>query len=197
MRNLKYLEINKLIKELDWIKSDLKWKSELINSIDKDFLNSVQEFLDKHPDLKTLWDNKFQNEEEIVEEEQTSEVENEEEAENSSTLNDSKLKNLYRQIVKETHPDKIGSNKFSDLYSKATSAYKDGDFLPIIKICEMLGIEWDLDAEQVNELQSEINSTKNKLNFIQTTFTWQWWIEKVVVEKDKIILSYIKRQLIK
>lgn len=195
MKNLKYLEVNKLIRELDFIKSDFEWKSELISSANNEFLNSVNSFLENHPHLKEVWKNRNEENDE-VEENHPEEQTERDDVKNEHVI-DNKFKNIYRQIVKETHPDKIGSNKLNELYSKATDAYKMGDFLPLIKISQILGLDWELDNEQVSNIEIQIETIKDRINFLETTFTYQWWSEKIESERDKIILAYIRKQILK
>lgn len=205
MNKLKFLEINKLVRELDWIKSELEWKSELINSENNKFFESVTFFLENHPHLKMVWENHNEikteseklNFENTVEEVVKSDILQEEnENENDSDI-DNKIKNLYRQIVKLTHPDKIGTEAFNSIYSEATSAYKEGDIFSIVKICDSLGIDYELSENDVEIIKSEIQKIKNRLNFLETTYTYQWLKTNIVEDRNKIILAYIKKQLVK
>jgi len=55
MANLKYLEFQRLIRELQFVESDYIYRSEIIKQSDKFFLESVDNVLDKYPDLKSIW----------------------------------------------------------------------------------------------------------------------------------------------
>lgn len=203
VEKLKFLEFDKLIKELDFIESEIKFKSELIRNIDSKFMESVTHFLDAHPHLKTVYDNqinfnlskseKIISKEEVIEEETSEEID----LTVDNQVPDTKMKKLYRQIVKLTHPDKNSSETLSYLYSEATDAYKSGKLFSIYKICSKLNLSIEFADEEVLEIKKEIKTGKDRLKFLETTYTYQWWSENLESSKEKIILSYIKGQLIK
>ena len=66
------------------------------------------------------------------------------------------------------------------------------EFIPNLdKLCIKLGNEFD-DAIPLNEMQ--INNIKNKIDFLEKTFTYQWYISG---ERDKqnILLKFIENKL--
>jgi hypothetical protein len=203
VEKLKYLEFDKLIKELDFIQSEIKFKSELIRNIDSHFMESVSHFLKAHPHLKTVYDNqvnynlskneKMTSKEENVEEKIIEDIEEIDDI----RITDTNIRSLYRKIVKLTHPDKNGTQSLTHLYSEATEAYKSGKIYSIYKICHKLNLSVELTDEEIYQIKSEIKSEKERLNFLETTYPYQWWNENLESSKEKIILSYIKGQLIK
>ena len=58
MNKIKQLEVKKLIKELNFVESDYTYKNEMVNEIETLFINSVNDFLEKHPELKEIFDKK-------------------------------------------------------------------------------------------------------------------------------------------
>ena len=44
------------------------------------------------------------------------------------------LKKLYRKIAETTHPDKIGDNSLSELFSDAVKAYRENDIAKMLEI---------------------------------------------------------------
>jgi hypothetical protein len=60
MTNLKYLELQRLIKELQFVESDYLYQSEIIKQTDRIFLESVDSILEKYPELKSLWTEKIE-----------------------------------------------------------------------------------------------------------------------------------------
>ena len=54
MASLKFLELQRLLKELQFVESDYLYQSELIRQTDKLFLQSVNNLLDKFPELKQI-----------------------------------------------------------------------------------------------------------------------------------------------
>jgi hypothetical protein len=106
-----------------------------------------------------------------------------------------KMKKLYRDIAKLTHPDKIVSEKLNDLYLKSTKFYKNSDITGIYYICDELGITYEIDDEDNEMIINKINSLKNRISFMESTLTWRWYHSENEKEKEQIVLSYIKVQL--
>jgi gas vesicle protein len=221
MSKLKKLEAKKLLKELEFFESDLEYKKEVICEADGEFLNSVNNFLKNHPKLKELYDKKINDKidqiikkkkdefrdikiikddsegigGENVEEEKDSIEENIEDNKYQKSPKSTKLKKLYREIVKLTHPDKVSNNKLNTLYIKATSLYDKNDLAGIYAICNELNIDYEIDDEDNHLISDKINNLKQKIGFMESTFTWKWVYSASQKEKDNIILTFIKMQL--
>ena len=58
MNHLKYLEFQRLMKELQFVESDYEYQNEIIRIKDSDFLNSVNDFLNNYPELQEIFTNK-------------------------------------------------------------------------------------------------------------------------------------------
>lgn len=191
MDTLQKLEVNRLIKELDFVKSDLNYKTELLSEADNHFMKSVNSFLDNHPHLKQVFDERIlkrnievknvntSEEREIIEEE----------------VKEPKLKSLYRTIAKTTHPDKVNDNNLKELYLEATTAYESNNILAIFAVCDKLKIPYEVTEEETNLLRQEIKSLKNRLVFLESTFTWQWINQEEDKGRDLVIFNYIKSQM--
>lgn len=208
MEHIRKLEINRLIKELDYIKSDYNYKSELIDGADSDFIKSVDSFLDGHPQLKQVFKDKISSEkiqiaepviiEEVIEDfVETSDPDSQIEYTTADEIKDSKLRILYRSIAKSTHPDKLKDESLKELYIEATLAYESGNILPLFTICDKLRIPYDVTEEETSLIKSEIQNLKSRVSFLETTFTWQWYNQTDVNIREQVILSYIKAQLSK
>lgn len=209
MSKLKRLEVKKLLKELDFIESDFNYKNEIVFEADSEFIKSVNDLLEKHPMLKEVIDKKNNKRvdsvfSDIIKEalDKDNEVEEElvEEFINEEVVNvvnprEVKIKKLYRDIAKLTHPDKIVSEKLNDLYLKSTKFYKNSDITGIYYICDELGITYEIDDEDNEMIINKINSLKNRISFMESTLTWRWYHSENEKEKEQIVLSYIKVQL--
>ena len=193
MRTLKKLEINKLIKELEFVKSDLDYKSELLSEADFLFYESVNQFLEKHPELKDVFEEKIRRRKEII-------IENQMKLEVSEEIEEDKrepkLKSLYRNIAKSTHHDKLHDDNLKEVYIEAKTAYENNDILEIFAICEKLNIPFEVSEEEVSLIREEIQKNKTRSSFLESTFTWQWFRQEDERTKEMIILDYIKRQMI-
>ena len=112
MDRIKTLEIKKLFKELDYVQSDFEYRSEIISEADTKFLNTVNCFLDTQPELKELYESKISeiiNQNILINSYEPPLEQPEDDFEEQEIFIDDKspkVKKLYREIVKITHPDK-------------------------------------------------------------------------------------------
>lgn len=201
MNNLQKLESKRLLKEFEFYESDLEYKSELVNHVETTFIKSVNEYLDEHTTLKEMFDEKINRriEETINKNILTSEsIEQDiliEDIEVDSKEENPKLKKLYREIVKQTHPDKVKNHKLNNLYIEAGKSYDSSDLFNIYSICDELSIIYELDESDNYILKDKIKYLQDKIKFIQSTFTWQWYYTEEEVEKNNIIKEYVKKQI--
>ena len=126
VEKIRKLEIQKLIKELEFLESDINLKLETINENDEAFRKEIDIFIEQHPKLKFLLEEKKQYEIENSETFEKSKLDEEKvfESEIISELKDPKLKSLYRQIARTTHPDitnKENSLKIGTKFKKVES----------------------------------------------------------------------------
>ena len=202
MEHVKKLEINKLVKELDFVKSEYEYKHEVLQGIDKEFIDSVNFFLEKYPQLKQVFDEKVINIDPIITTIDTSLIDVIDDVDEVSTTEyinegDSKIRRLYRSIAKSTHPDKLKNESLKELYLEATNAYNSNNLLPILSICDKLRIPYEVTDDETSLIRDEISNIKNRVSFLETTYTWQWYINEDDKMRDEIILSYIKSRIIK
>lgn len=222
MNKVKLLEVKKLLKELEFIESDFEYRNEIISEADAQFISSINQFLQNHPDLKEIYDNKVtekinqsikktqenaeqsqeagqiddtvqENDTLGQEDEPNDPEENEETDKNKKHL--SQIKKLYREIVKLTHPDKIKNERLNEIYLKATSYYDVGNKIGIYAVCNELSIPYELETEDVELIYGEIQKYQQKINFIESTYTWKWYNCGDAEQKDQILLNYIKLKI--
>jgi hypothetical protein len=208
MSKLKQLEIKKLLKELDYIESDLTYKNEIVHEADNSFITTVNNLLEQHPLLKEVFDKKINSkinniferrEEEIRKKVESANINQEEIIEEEFVIVerfiDQKVKKLYREIAKVTHPDKIDNKKLNDLYLKATICYDNNDRPGTYAICDELEIEYEPEESDTQMISNKISDIKSKINFIESTMTWNWYHSNDEKEKEQMILRYIKNRL--
>lgn len=219
MNKFKQLEQKKILKELDYIETDFEFKNEIISEVDSEFINNVNEFLKERPVLKEKFDKKMGKKFDDATDNKSNDGNNKDEEggekvnpdQIEDNLNDDsdvsdeveiepkkekspKVKKIYREIVKLTHPDKVKVKKLNDLYLKATEYYESDDITGLYTICNELGIEYELDESDNESILLKIKSLKGKIGFIESTFTWKWYSAKDK-EKENLILNYIQLQL--
>jgi hypothetical protein len=196
------LEFNRLIKELDFIDSDLLYKSSLLKLADEKFIQNVNQVLSTHPQLKEILDDRnnkrmeFLYQEPIYESIDTNESQIEPE-EIIYESKDPKLKNLYRQIARSTHPDVNGQENLKEVYLDAQKAYNSNDLIQIMSICDRLKIQYDISDEEFQLLKDEITQKRQRIQFLESTYTWKWFQQNTDEAKNSIILHYLESQIIK
>lgn len=193
MDKIKQLEIKRLIKELNFIESDYLYKNEMVNEIETLFIKSVNDFLDNHQELKTIFDKKIENKIKKIFNEKKDKKE--EVKEIKVNIKTDKIKKLYREIAKITHPDKTDNKKLNEAYLKATNFYNLSDVPGTYSLCDELEIIFDIDDDDVNLIVNKINNLKERIKFMESTMTWIWYNTNDDSHKEKIILEYIKNRL--
>jgi hypothetical protein len=212
VNKLKSLEIKKLLKELEFTESDFEYRNLAVSEADSLFINSINDFLGQHPELKKIYDDKItekinktiekiqkksNDETEKLDENVQDDIPSieEEHKNDEDKTNISQIKKLYREIVKLTHPDKVKSNKHNELYIKSSKYYESGNKIGIYSICNELDIEYEIEEDDVILISEQISSIKNKINFIESTFAWQWYNCEDEMLKSQILLNFIKLKI--
>jgi hypothetical protein len=212
VNKLKSLEIKKLLKELEFTESDFEYRNLAVSEADSLFINSINDFLGQHPELKKIYDDKItekinktiekiqkksNDETEKLDENVQDDISSieEEHKNDEDKTNISQIKKLYREIVKLTHPDKVKSNKHNELYIKSSKYYESGNKIGIYSICNELDIEYEIEEDDVILISEQISSIKNKINFIESTFAWQWYNCEDEMLKSQILLNFIKLKI--
>lgn len=186
---IRRLEIKKLMKELEFYESDYEYKNSIVEIADKEFLKSVSSYFEEYPELNNIFQSKMDKKlyENLIIDDQV--------LNNSNTIKpSSKIRKLYREIVKRTHPDKISDKRLNELYLIATKSYDECNVLSIYGICNDLNISYDLDESDIVMFNNRINTLKNNISFIQSTYTWKWNFTSEL-ERKNVILDYIRALL--
>lgn len=195
------LEFNKLIKELDFINSDLFYKSSLLKLADESFIKDVNEVLISYPQLKSILDEKSKKRLDFVQNQQQQQIDKETEPENDVEIihesKDPKLKSLYYRIARSTHPDVNGNDNLNEVYLDAQKAYDSNDLIQIFSICDKLRIDYEISDDEFEILKEEIDLKKQRIKFLESTYTWKWYHEQSGDQKNKIIINYLESQISK
>ena len=202
MNKLHQLEVRRLLKELDYVKSDFEYKNEIVFEADNSFMRSLNEFLEKNVVLKELFDKKINRSiEEMIKKKSLEDVidhvpEIVEEESTEISIVDERLRKIYRNIAKKTHPDKISDVRLNDIYIMASKMYDTNDVMGIYTICDQLGIPYELSIEDSETLKSQISMMKERVGFMESTFTWKWYHTEDEGERSRILVEYIKSKII-
>lgn len=188
------LENIKLIRELNYLKSDFEYKTNLVQIYNVDFFNSIDRILNSNDELKKIYDEKNDSRFNYTSKSVT--ISEAEVSENVFSDSDSKLKSFYRQIVKMTHPDKVKNNNLNTIYSQASLAFKEGKTVDMILLCDRLNIPFEINQEEKEMLKIEIEILKNKISLIESSYSYQWANVDNEGVKSKIALNFIKNSIL-
>lgn len=186
---LKNLEIKKMIQEYNFLLSDTEYKKEMIDSYREEFLKEIQKMRVElnlptpEPIIKK------ENQEGDFEETKIEKINPD--LVDFETKN--KIKKIYREIVKKTHPDRIGNDEFLDIYMKATKASDEFDVFTLFNICTKLNIPMDLNSEDKVTLVYLIENKKNELDSLENSFIWKWITFPTEEEKKLLINLFLKK----
>lgn len=194
MNKIKQIEIKRLLKELSYIESDYLYKNEIVNEIEILFIKSVNDFLEDNKELKAIFDKKIENKIDKIFKEKNNKTEEVKE-EVKVNIKTNKIKKLYREIAKLTHPDKTDNKKLNETYLKATNFYNLSDIPGTYLLCDELNIIFEIDDEDIDLISNKVNSLKERIKFMESTMTWVWYKTDDKIEKNKIIIEYIKKRL--
>lgn len=206
MNRLSQLQAKKMMKELEYLNSELDWKNEIISEADGKFMNNVNDFLDQHPDLKEefdrVMDRRMAETVRIATEranmsEQVAEHENISEDVHTVVAKEEnpKVKKIYREIVKKTHPDKVDDPKLNQLYIDACKFYDGGDLFSLYSLYGQLGLDYDVDEEDLEELSSRIEQVRERIGIIEAATTWVWYNADDEAFRNNIIVKYVIAQI--
>ena len=220
--DLQILKMKKLLNELGYLRTDLEYKQEMLDSADRDFLKMLNDVLNSNKELKSQFEEKeninieetLKKAEEKDKEEPNTDVDdnddnskdnnedNEEKTESESVVKEKpkvekseKVKNLYRKIVKLTHPDKVDDKKLNELYLRASDSYDENDLSNLYTICNELVIDYEIEERDLTNLNTKVKELRNRSKFLEHTYTWKWMNAENKDLKNKIILDFIKMKI--
>lgn len=194
---LNQLKTKSLFKELDYLSSEIEWKEMYVYDMESEFLLKVKELLESDSELKKLYDERCptpiekpplehiidEGEEEIIE------------GDIDFVSKDPKLKSLYREVVKLTHPDKTDDSDMNELYLKVTKMYEQDDMFGMYRICNELGIPYDVESSESEGLVESISKLKSRIKFLENSYTYTWANTEDEKVRDKLIYDFIKQQI--
>ena len=182
---LKKLQIKKLIQEYEFLLTESEYVKEIVDENKPVFLDAAQEVRKKLniPISEPKTNNSENNKNESINEK----------PENVSDSTKSKVKKIYREIVKLTHPDRTNSEELVEIYRKATTAADNYNVLELFQICVELKIPIELDMEDVDVLNFLINNKRENIKKIEASFIWLWLNAKTDEEKNKLVEMFVKQ----
>ena len=99
-----------------------------------------------------------------------------------AVFSSAQIKDLYRKIAIQTHPDKLGDRpeeevkKKQKLYSKATDAKKLKDMDSMIKIAVELEMDLShLDMRCLDLLEKQLEEKEREIQKMREDIAWHWY----------------------
>lgn len=178
------LKITKIIQEYTFLKSDEDYKKELINIKQTEFLKIINEEISKIDPSKI----KPQLNESNVNNPKPEPKLKDEFVSNNDKV---KMKKIYREIVKLTHPDRVENKELNDIYLSATIAYDQYDLFELYLIATSLKIHFKLTLEETKILNELIEIKKQDITKLENSFVWLW-INSSDDLKMGVVDSFIK-----
>jgi hypothetical protein len=178
-KRLEQLEEKKLLQEYSFLLLDEEYKREVIDDGREEFLNKIQEVRgDVSPPPPQT---------------QPQEKPNKIDPNSVDKSTKDKVKKLYREIAKVTHPDKAKTDEHTGLYMQATVAAEEFDLFTLFEICSKLRIEHSVDGEDKEILKVKIDKKKDKLKNIESSFIWLYTHAKTEQEKQFLINQFAEK----
>lgn len=216
MKNrVRKLELKKIIQEYNFLLTDEKYKQEVISENKSEFLKEIHErkielgLIDDEPfkegpeesedsdkkESKTDVNTEDLNDSSEKESDDNPESESSEKdkSEDSKRERSKKSKTIYREIVKHTHPDKVGSDEKIELYNKATDAYNKNQIIELYFIAIELNLDVELSEEDFDNINKTINLKRKELHNLEMSFLWLWYNAKNKEQREKVVALFINK----
>ena len=104
-----------------------------------------------------------------------------------------RIKNLFRQIAKSSHPDKTKNIYKNKLYDEAQIAYDENNLLVLYKIAKKLNIEIEISINTITLLEKIVEDKKKQLKSVETSFLWLWANSDTQEKKDQLINQFLNK----
>jgi translation initiation factor 2 beta subunit (eIF-2beta)/eIF-5 len=179
-QKLQHLEVKKLLQEYSFLLIDEQYKQEVIAANKEEFLTRVRE-ANSTP--------------EAVPQSASSERPKRRRIDLNSVDKSTKdkVKHLYREIAKRTHPDRCTDATLHELYVTATEAAEEFDLFALYELCNRLDITHSVDAEDKDILKQRILHKKEELKAIEASFIWLYAHAPSEEHRKKLIDQFVNK----
>ena len=180
-KRLEQLEVKKLLQEYSFLLLDEEYKHEIIDNNREEFLNKIREAQGDTPPPPPPAESQEKPKKDKID---------------PNTVDKStkdKVKKLYREIAKITHPDKAKTDEHTELYMQATRASEEFDLYTLYEICSQLNISHSIDSGDKDILKIRINEKKDKLKNIENSFIWLYAHAATDEAKQKLVDQFVNK----
>ena len=164
---------------MKYLEEDLEECQGIYDKAKIDFENQIRQL---HYDLN-VHDDAIDGRRDQEESDPSSKIENDsEEADQKKKAHPAWAKKLFRDIVKETHPDLFSSGmresrkkSLTEIYEKTIKKYKENSYADLIDVAVSLGIDIGrVSDEHISATKIRIQGLVEKINLIKNSIYWQW-----------------------
>jgi hypothetical protein len=116
---------------------------------------------------------------------------------------DENLKQVFKKIAREIHPDKLENipefeKKYKQvLFEKARTALEENDYYAIVEVAEELGIEPPPPTKKQIEMMKQTNGKlENEIKKIEDSLIWGWYHGEEDKRKELMerYIEYLEKQ---
>ena len=179
-KNLQQLSSERITREYLYVQSDLEYKRGVVGEHTQDFMSLVRETLGedslKQPEAPAKRCSFCKVDSSEVDEE---------------TLK--RIKKVYREISKKTHPDRDVNGVYTEENLIATQAYEDNDIYTLYQVCDAVGIPYTVDEGDMVLIQKLIEGMRDELRMIEESYIWLWYIAVTEEMKKTLVENFIKQ----
>lgn len=174
------LQSERINREYAYVQSDLEYKRGIVNEHTQDFMSLVRDGLGdenlKQPEAPAKRCSSCRVESCNVDDE---------------TLK--RIKKIYREISKKTHPDRDVEGLYTEENLVATQAYEDNDIYTLYQVCDAVGIPYVIDEGDMALIQKLIEGMRDELRMIEESYIWLWYIAVTEEMKKTLVENFIKQ----
>lgn len=189
---LKQLEIKKLLLEYSYLLTDEELKDEIIDEYQPQFMES---FLEKTSEVKEDKEKPKSKKEEEPKPKEKQPIKKKIEDELLSDETKKRLKTMFREIMKKTHPDKVNSEDLVHFYVLAKEAYEENNIVQLAFVAQQINVDVDLGDEEIDFIKQLIKEKQNEVKGKETSWLWLWYKAEGQEElQEKIMNTYVNKK---
>lgn len=178
------LELKRVLQEYAFLNTDYEYKKQVVEEFTTVFIQKANELLGEETVSNYTSQTDANSETKKVEK-------NKIDPASIDTKTKEKIKHVYREISKKTHPDRDTDGVFSEFFLRASDAYQNFDLYELYNIANALQIEISIDGNDVSLLRAKISERKNEVSRIENSYLWLWYIADES-QKMAILENFIK-----
>ena len=195
---LKQLEVKKLLLEYSYLLTDEELKDEIIDEYQPQFMES---FLEKTSEIREEKEKPKHKEEEGDKEnkehkpQEKKPIKKKIEDELLSDETKKRLKTMFRDIMKKTHPDKVDSEELVHFYVLAKEAYEENNIVQLAFVAQQINVNIDFGDDEINFVKQLIKEKQDEVKGKETSWLWLWYKAEGQEElQEKIMNTYVNKK---